>query len=97
MNITKEVIGENIAQNIVAIQKIKNVTQEDFAKFLGVKLPTYKTYIREKNKRNFPPPDLTLKLSNFIGLSINELYETKISEKYTKEQLKDSILANKQI
>lgn len=95
MQNTRVSIGQNVADNIELVQKVKNLNQEKFAEFLGVKTPTYKTYVSKNGKRNFPPPEIILKISNFTGFSINEIYTSKLSEKYTMQQIKNSIISAK--
>ncbi|WP_394975460.1 helix-turn-helix transcriptional regulator [uncultured Croceitalea sp.] len=63
--------------NLKVQRAIKDLTQEDLAKLLGVSRQTINSI--EKN-RYVPSTVLALKLSKVFGISVNDIFELEVGE-----------------
>lgn len=66
----------SIALKIREYRKVQNMSQEELAEKSGINISTIKKY--EVGNRN-PKPDQLLKISNALGVSINEFLDFEIS------------------
>ncbi|MBQ6517711.1 MAG: helix-turn-helix transcriptional regulator [Anaerolineaceae bacterium] len=57
--------------NIKELRKNKNLRQEDLAEKLGV---TRQTIIAIENNKYDPTLELAMKISEFFGLSVNDIF-----------------------
>lgn len=60
--------------NIKELRKNKKLRQEDLAEELGV---TRQTIIAIENNKYDPTLELAMKISEFFGLSVNEIFHLK--------------------
>ncbi len=60
--------------SIKALRKNKNLRQEDLAEILGV---TRQTIIAIENNKYDPTLELAMKISEYFGLSVNEIFQLK--------------------
>ncbi len=63
--------------NLKVQRAIKDLTQEDLAKLLGVSRQTINSI--EKN-RYIPSTVLALKLSKVFGISVNDIFELEVED-----------------
>lgn len=78
----------NISENIKYLRKKKGLTQQQFADIVEIKRSLVGAYEEE---RADPKYDLLIKFANFFELSIDELINEKIDDKYkAKPKLNDS-------
>lgn len=82
-----KVIGAFLAQ----LRKEKNLTQEELGEILGV---TNKTVSRWENGNYLPPVEMLQQLSDFYGLTINELLSGKpLEDQEFRQQAEDNLKA----
>jgi len=60
--------------NIKILRKEEGIRQEDFAKKLGV---TRQTIIAMENNKYDPTLELAMKISEYFGKSVNEIFQLK--------------------
>ena len=60
--------------SIKALRKNKNLRQEDLAEILGV---TRQTIIAIENNKYDPTLELAMKISEYFGLTVNEIFQLK--------------------
>ncbi|MGO2357051.1 MAG: helix-turn-helix transcriptional regulator [Mesonia sp.] len=63
--------------NVKAIRRTKELTQEELAQLLGV---SRQTIISIESSRYVPSTVLSLKISKFLGMSVEELFELEKSD-----------------
>lgn len=63
--------------NIRELRKAKGLRQEDFAAILGV---TRQTIIAIENDKYDPSLELAIKISNYFGISVNDIFTLKTNE-----------------
>ncbi|MCR5373183.1 MAG: helix-turn-helix transcriptional regulator [Solobacterium sp.] len=60
--------------NVKELRKNKNLRQEDLAEILGV---TRQTIIAIENNKYDPTLELAMKISEYFGLNVNEIFRLK--------------------
>lgn len=60
--------------NIKELRKAKSLRQEDLAEILGV---TRQTVIAIENNKYDPTLELAMKISEYFGVSVNEIFQLK--------------------
>jgi len=60
--------------NIKELRKGKGIRQEDLAEILGV---TRQTIIAIENNKYDPTLELAMKISEFFGISVNEIFQLR--------------------
>ncbi len=60
--------------NIKELRKGKGIRQEDLAEILGV---TRQTIIAIENNKYDPTLELAMKISEFFGVSVNEIFQLR--------------------
>ncbi len=67
-----------LSQNIRNLRREKRMTQEEFAKALGVKRSMIGSY---EEGRAVPKPDLLIRIASLLGVSVDELMKSDLPEK----------------
>jgi len=63
--------------NIKELRKNRKLRQEDLAEKLGV---TWQTIIAIENNKYDPTLELAMKISEFFGVSVNEIFHLRVVE-----------------
>jgi len=63
--------------NIRELRKAKGLRQEDFATILGV---SRQTIIAIENNKYDPSLELAIKISNYFGITVNDIFTLKQDE-----------------